>query len=274
MYPFRLSRRRQDLSWSSMSFDLARLYETALLARIEHHGELGSTSDLALKLAAQDDLDLPLLVLAERQTAGRGRGTNRWWADDGGLTFSLVIAPPPEQLPPARWPCLSLAAGLGICQALESFVPQALLQVKWPNDVYAEGRKIAGILIESPAQSRGRLVIGIGINVNNSLAAAPEEIRGLATALCDIDGRQRDLTSVLTAVLGELEAHLRSAADMTTINRRWAERCFLTGRTVKLKSGNETIIGRCLGIDAAGGLVLQTESGRRAIVSGTVLGWE
>lgn len=257
-----------------MLLDLARLYETGCVARIEYHHELGSTSDRALLLAAQELLDLPLLVLAERQSAGRGRGSNRWWAGEGSVTFSLVLEPPADLLPPANWPRFSLAAGLAICQALEAFSPQALFQVKWPNDVYAEGRKIAGILIESPAQSRGRLVIGIGVNVNNSLAAAPEEIRSLATALCDLDRREHDRTSVLAAILAELESHLRAAADMASISNRWRERCLLTGHTVQLQSGQETITGRCLGIDESGSLVLQTESGRRAVVSGSVVGWE
>ena len=257
-----------------MPFDLARLYETGGLARIVHRDELPSTSDLALELAARDDLPLPLLVLAERQTAGRGRGSNRWWAGAGALTFSLIIAPPPAQLPPANWPRLSLAAGLAICQALETLAPQALFQVKWPNDVYAEGRKISGILIESPAQARGRLVIGIGVNVNNSLAEAPAEIRGLAAALCDIDRQQHDLTSVLATILGELAVHHQRAADMRTIVRGWQERCLLTGRLVQVQSGSETIAGRCLGIDQQGALLLQTETGRRSVVSGTVIDWE
>jgi BirA family transcriptional regulator, biotin operon repressor / biotin---[acetyl-CoA-carboxylase] ligase len=256
-----------------MPFDLTRLYETGCLERIEHHAELGSTNDQALALAARDDLELPLLVLAERQTAGRGRGTNRWWAVDGALTFSLVVAPD-ARLPAAHWPRLSLAAGLAICQALECFAPQALFQVKWPNDVYAEGRKIAGILIESPAQSRGRLVIGIGVNVNNSLAAAPDDMRSLATALCDIDHRQRDLTSVLAAILTQLVGQLAAAGQMASIASGWQERCLLTGNTVQVQSGGETIIGRCLGIDEQGALLLQTESGRRSIVSGTVVKWE
>jgi len=257
-----------------MPIDLSRLYETGLLEQIEHFTELGSTSDHALHLAAQDELPLPLLVVAERQTAGRGRGANRWWAADGALTFSLVIAPPADQLPTANWPRLSLATGLAICQALESFAPQAQFQVKWPNDVYAEGRKISGILIESPAQPRGRLVIGVGVNVNNTLASAPAEIRGLATALCDLDGRQHDLTSVLAGLLQQLDLHLRKVADMAAVARDWQKRCLLTGQTVQVQSGTELITGRCLGIDEQGALVLQTETGRRAVVSGTVIGWE
>src|SRR5262245_44814835 len=195
-----------------MPFDLSRLYETALLAQVEHHAEVGSTSDRALEVAVREDVKLPLLVLADRQTAGRGRGSNRWWAGDGALTFSMVIAPAPDQLPPASWPRVSLAAGLAICQALESLAPRALFQVKWPNGVYAEGRKISGILIESPAPSRGRLVIGIGVNVNNSLNQAPQDFRSLATALCDLDGQQRDLTSVLIGILVELDKELPNLA--------------------------------------------------------------
>ena len=256
-----------------MLFDLRQLYETGSVARIEHHEELPSTSDRALQLAAQEQLELPLLVLTDRQTAGRGRGSNRWWAGQGAATFSLVVRPPAE-LPLAAWPRLSLAAGLAICEALERFAPSALFQVKWPNDVYAQGGKIAGILIESPAQTRCRVVIGVGINVNNSLRDAPGELRSAATSLCDLAGEPHDLTSVVAAVLVALETHLQAAADMTAIHSRWPDRCFLTGRAVKVQAGTETMSGRCLGIDDSGGLLLQTEAGRRTLVSGTVLAWE
>ena len=257
-----------------MKFDLTQLYETGLVARIEHHTELGSTSDHALELAADDDVEVPLLVLAERQTAGRGRGTNRWWAGDGALTFSLIIEPPADKLPPPCWPRLSLASALAICRALEKFAPQALFQVKWPNDVFAEGRKIAGILIESPVQPRGRLVIGIGVNVNNSLSGAPDEIRSVAASLRDMDGRQHDLTRVLSAILGQLDVHLPRAADMAWLSHGWRERCLLTDRSIVVDSGGEAIAGRCAGIDEQGALVLYTPEGQRSFVSGSVVAWD
>jgi BirA family biotin operon repressor/biotin-[acetyl-CoA-carboxylase] ligase len=257
-----------------MLYDLSRLYQSGFLARIEHHAEIGSTSDRALKLAAQDDLELPLLVLAERQTSGRGRGSNRWWAAQGALTCSLLLEPPAE-LPPARWPRLSLVAGLAVCEALEALYPRGLFQVKWPNDVFAEGKKISGILVESPAAAKNRLVIGIGVNVNNSLAAAPKEIGALATALCDLDGQEHDLTSVLAKILEALERAMSDCRrDLSALAERWNPRCFLTGKAVKAQSAGGVVMGRCLGIDAEGALILQSDTGRQALVSGTVVDWE
>src|SRR5438034_451345 len=99
--------------------------------------------------------------------AGRGRGTNRWWSADGALTFSLVLEAPQERLPMSRWPQVALVAGVAVCEALERMAPRAEMRVKWPNDVYLAGRKICGILSESVPARRDRIVVGIGVNVNN-----------------------------------------------------------------------------------------------------------
>src|SRR5438093_8998371 len=99
-------------------FDLGRIESCGLVARIDYHESIGSTSDRAMELGALDEAELPLLVLAERQTAGRGRGTNRWWSDEGALTFSLVLEASHQRLPPTRWPQVALMAGLAVCEAL------------------------------------------------------------------------------------------------------------------------------------------------------------
>src|SRR3954462_5863357 len=91
-------------------FDLDRIENCGLVARIDYHETIGSTSDRAMEIGALDEAQLPLLVLTERQTAGRGRGANRWWSADGALTFSLVLAAPTERLPPTRWPQIALVA--------------------------------------------------------------------------------------------------------------------------------------------------------------------
>src|SRR3954452_9524865 len=100
-------------------FELSRIVDSGLVARVDYHESIGSTSDRALELGASDDGPLPLLVLAERQTAGRGRGENRWWSADGALTFSLLLAAPRERLPVTDWPKIALVSGLAVCQALE-----------------------------------------------------------------------------------------------------------------------------------------------------------
>jgi BirA family biotin operon repressor/biotin-[acetyl-CoA-carboxylase] ligase len=224
--------------------DAARLRASRLVATVEDHQTLGSTSDRALTLAAQGEVPLPLLVVAAEQTAGRGRGSNRWWSPRGGLTFSLALEAPPTKLPPPRWPQVALATGLAVCEALEELVPRADLRLKWPNDVYLSGRKVCGILSESVPGCRDRIVIGIGINVNNTprkcystegpgakrdpaedgisaaCQAAPEAASRIedffetntdknrplpAIALVEHDGCVRDLTDVLLAVLDRFE---------------------------------------------------------------------
>jgi BirA family transcriptional regulator, biotin operon repressor / biotin---[acetyl-CoA-carboxylase] ligase len=254
-------------------FDLSRIAASQLVTRIDFHESLGSTNDRALELAAAGEPPLPLLVLAERQTGGRGRGTNRWWSAAGALTFSQVLEAAPERLAPDRWPQLSLAAGLAVCQTLEELLPQAECRVKWPNDVYLNDRKVCGILCESVPGWRDRLVLGIGLNVNNSLAAAPAVVRESAISLVDAGGGARDLTVVLIRLLDRLDEHWRKlvAGGFAGQAAEFRQRCFLTGKTLTIVSGGQTLVGRCQGINDLGELLLRTESGTSRIVAGTIV---
>ncbi|MDX1946259.1 MAG: biotin--[acetyl-CoA-carboxylase] ligase [Pirellulaceae bacterium] len=256
-------------------FDLSRIARH-FPGHLDHHESLGSTSDRALELAATGDVPLPLLVLAERQTGGRGRGLNRWWAAEGALTFTLVVDSSAAALSLALWPRAALVAGLAICEALAELAPAAEWRVKWPNDVFASGGKICGILCESVPGWKDRLAIGIGINVNNSLAAAPDDIRHAARSLVDLDGAPRDLTGVLLAVLDRLEARWAdlAAGRFGELAAAYRRLCLLTGRMLTVESAGETLVGRCLGIDDAGALVIATESGPRGLVAGTIRSWE
>ncbi len=255
-------------------FDLPRIWQSGLLAEIDWHEELPSTNSRALELAGREALPLPHLVLCDRQSAGRGRGANRWWSAEGALSFSVMIGRPEIAVPAGEFPTLSLAAGLGVCEALREIAPGGEFRLKWPNDVYLGGRKVCGILVElSPAS--GRAVIGIGINVNNSFADAPAEVRGRATSLTDADGASRDLSEVLLSVIGHVLAEVRRpAGGANGLSDRWASVCLLTGRIVQIELGAQRTVGRCSGIAADGALVLQTESGPRRFVSGTVVSFE
>ena len=254
-------------------FDLQRISASNLVARLDYHESLGSTSDRALQLAAAGEPRLPLLVLAERQTGGRGRGSNRWWSAAGGLTFSLVLEVTPETLTPDRWPQLSLAAGLAVCQTLEEALPQAECRVKWPNDVFLNGKKVCGILCESVPGWRDRLVLGIGLNINNSLADAPAEVQQSAISLVDVSGGARDLTALLLGLLDRLDERWRQLAlgRFAESAAAFRQRCYLTGKTLTIVSGGRTLVGRCQGIDDSGELLLQTESGLQHIVAGTIV---
>ena len=183
------------------------------IAAVEYHLQTTSTNDCALRLAHQplpSDASHGLLgiVLANRQSAGRGRRSKAWWSGDGALMLSLLVDMDKCKLPKEEWPKVSLTTGLAVCEALGTVVEGIDSRLKWPNDVYANGKKVCGILIEVPAVAARRLVIGIGINVYNSLRHAPGELQAIATSLVDEAGDVPRMAAVLAAVLDQIQAHL------------------------------------------------------------------
>jgi len=256
-------------------YDLDRIRDHGYLRRFEFHAELGSTNDLAIERLAAGDVELPFLVLTARQTAGRGRGANRWWASEGALTFSLAVAANALRLAPARWPQVSLAVGLAVHDVLSMHAPETAPRLKWPNDVYVEGRKVCGILVEMPPVRPEPIVIGVGLNVNNAFASAPSELREKATSLSEAAGRIFDRTDVLLSLVERIAAQLTLLADDNPcLAERWLPACLLEGSTVEIESAGRPIVGRCLGIDADGALVLDTAEGRQRIFSGVVVRYE
>ena len=251
-------------------FDAERLLNETFLDDVEIHPRLESTNDRALSLV-EHGLPAAHLIIAESQLSGRGRGENRWWAESGALTFSLVVTVDRRRWPTERWPRIALTAGLAVCEALAEVVPVTDLGLKWPNDVFLASRKVCGILVEVPRGSVDRLVIGIGLNVNNSLQGAPAELQQRATSLIDYSGREHDLNDLLIGIINHTEA-LLFAEDQTdeSLWNRWQSFCLLQGKTVALTSGSEEIIGSCQGLDPDGALILHTAAGPRHIYSGVV----
>jgi BirA family transcriptional regulator, biotin operon repressor / biotin---[acetyl-CoA-carboxylase] ligase len=253
--------------------DIDRIVAETFIGHVEYYPELASTNCRALQLANE----LPgrrecTLVLADEQTAGRGRGTNRWWSGPGALTFSVLLEPQAIHLPANRWPQVSLAAGLAVCDAIEGLVDDVTTCLKWPNDVYLCGRKICGILVEAANGQLGCLVLGIGVNVNNSVENAPEELRTKALSLSDVAEREISCIDMLVGILQQLSSHLEQLASGDgTLRERWRKRCSLTGRTVHIQLGTRRLVGICRGIDDDGALVLETDIGRERCISGVVV---
>lgn len=253
------------------SFDLDRIRRETCVVGIDYHDTIGSTNTRALELASSGDVELPLLVLTDAQLAGRGRGSNQWWSAIGALTFSLLFDPEREKLRSEQIPLIALASGLAVAETVDSFVPAAETRLKWPNDVYLNGRKVCGILSEVAPTRATRVVVGIGVNLNNSVSDAPESIRALATSLSDFARQQFDRTEFLVRLLGRLFECLRSVAeDQEGFADRWRSRCWLQGRTVQIQTGRQTVTGVCQSIDDHGALLLQTEAGVQRCFGGTV----
>jgi BirA family biotin operon repressor/biotin-[acetyl-CoA-carboxylase] ligase len=249
----------------SDSFDEAALRNGAFLRTVEVHQELGSTNDRARELIV-GDAALPAFVVAERQTAGRGRGANRWWTTDGALTFSVAIDAAQLGLSLEQNGLVSLATAVAIIDAVRETTGLAA-GVKWPNDVYLAGKKLAGILIESPRP--GRLVIGVGINVANRFDEAPDEVRARATSLVEHAPTKRQ--AVLVAFLIALdERFIQIATSDSSLIKAARAACVLTGKIVSLRDGERTMTGECTGVADDGALRLKTDGVVTSYNAGTI----
>ena len=227
--------------------------------------EVGSTNDEARRLA-QALAPEGLLVVAETQTAGRGRAGRRWITPAGSaLAVSLVLRPNVSAAQAAR---LTMLAGLAVCEAIEQVagVPAGL---KWPNDILVAGQKTAGILVESvtqPADSQQRLdyaVVGIGINVDAAPPAA--EVDFPATALAVQAGRPIDRLILLRAILHRLETRYADVAapDPLPLVNDWAARLAWLGETVLVRTAAGETAGQAEGVDPDGALVMRLDNGQR-----------
>jgi BirA family biotin operon repressor/biotin-[acetyl-CoA-carboxylase] ligase len=260
-----------DLKFSPSDID--RILTSTFIQHIEYCDELASTNTRAKQLAAESpEDDSRMLVLTDRQTAGRGRGANRWWSASGSLTFSILFRPDAILLPASRWPQLSLTVGLAVCDAIESLISHLSPRIKWPNDVFLCGRKVCGILVEAAHGQRGSLIVGVGVNVNNSAAQAPHDLRETIVALADMAAGQIRRVDVLVAILQQLEARLQwLGSDLGTLRDEWCRRCLLTGRTVEVEIQSRRIVGVCRGIDHDGALILDTPARLERCLSGVVI---
>jgi BirA family transcriptional regulator, biotin operon repressor / biotin---[acetyl-CoA-carboxylase] ligase len=212
-----------------------------------HWRRTDSTNERARELASAG-APHGTLVTADEQSAGRGRQGRAWTAPPGSaVLMSLVLREPHELLP--------LAAAVATCEAIP-----LECRIKWPNDVWAGGRKLAGILAEGRPQE-GWAVLGIGLNVTTE--EFPPELRDTATSLRR-EGVEADPESLLQALLAALDRRL--ADEPAELLSAWRERDALRGRHVRWRDGE----GIAAGIDDAGALLVETEDGRVALEAGEV----
>ena len=243
-----------------------RLREKSFVAAVEHHATLASTNDRAKQCAAAGFGPLPLLIVADEQTAGRGRGANRWWTGRGGLAFSLLLDARQLGIDRARAPLVALAAAVAVAETARPLLPSQAVGLHWPNDVYAAGRKLAGVLGE--VVSRGLHVVGVGVNTNNSLDEAPPELRKTATTVFELTVTRHDQTAFLLTLLEHFATMLPQLASTPhEVGARADALCLQRGRTLTIESGGRSITGRCVGIATDGALVVDTPDGRQTFYS-------
>ena len=254
--------------------DLQSLVSDTFLQSVVHFNQTDSTNSRAIdSLTAEDSVLSPYLIYAETQTAGRGRGANQWWSAPGSLTFSMIIDFNKIAFSLEQRPLLPLLTGMAILQAGQSFLPDSDFAVKWPNDVYLAGRKLAGVLIEVPSQSSHRAVIGVGLNVNNRFSHAPEELQSTGIALADVCMTDYDRLEVLRSFVHCFEHLVKSFAGGKSFLNQWPRHCLLTGKEVTLQTGSTEVTGLCQGVEATGALLLDIGTERKRFFGGVIKSW-
>jgi BirA family transcriptional regulator, biotin operon repressor / biotin---[acetyl-CoA-carboxylase] ligase len=248
-----------------------RLTRTAGAA-LEVVDEVPSTNDRASALAS-DGAAEGTLVVALRQTRGRGRHGRVWSSPPGGLYASLVLRPDEAML--RRLP-VTLLAGIAVAEAIDAVAPAsdgARAELKWPNDVHLAGKKVCGVLGEMTRDGKGAvLILGIGVNVSTDLAALPPEVRPTATSIAAVRGVTPDLGELLGAILERFEERyeaVRQGGGATTLAAA-SSRMPLLGKTIRVRLVDRTLEGKAAGLNATGGLVVETPAGRETVVAGEV----
>ena len=231
------------------------------IPKIYFYEETDSTNDQALKLAAEGAGEFTL-VIAERQTAGRGRMGRRWVTKAGAsLAFSLILRPEEREFPSIS--LFSLMGGLAVCHAIEKICGTIHTQVKWPNDVLLDGRKTCGILAETSWQGNqlAGLVLGIGINLLEGSVPPAEELLFPATCIQAHCGEKIERLDFLAAVLEQI-VDLRPAFLEADFMTDYSNHLSFVGQKVFLNSGSGTHVrGTLVGVDRNGQLILQDENG-------------
>ena len=231
--------------------------------------ELASTNDRARELADAGAVHGEVVV-AESQTAGRGRRGRSWSSPARqNLYLSVILRP---SLPPQRAPELTLLSSVAACEACRKAGVEA--GIKWPNDVLVGGRKVAGILTELSAEPDAVhwVVLGIGVNLNSGPEDFPAELREVVTSLSIERGQPVPRALFAAALLSELEQWLDLHADegFGPIRAAWRERSVTLGREVRADGENGEIAGVAEDIDETGALLVRVRGGLVRVVAGDV----
>ena len=224
------------------------------------HDEIDSTNEEARRLAAQGESG-PLWLTAARQTAGRGRQGRAWESASGNLAATLLFRPERGQ---GEWAQLSFVAAIAASDMAAHFTPDARIALKWPNDVLADGKKLAGILLETLQGPVTALAIGIGVN----LAHHPDGTEFPATSLAGLGvkpPRAEDALALLAAGFAKWYDIWR-ARGFATIREAWLARAAGLGTRIRARLATEERSGMFEGIDENGALLLNEGFGRASVL--------
>lgn len=227
-----------------------------------HFKKAGSTNQIALELARKGYPE-GTLVVAEEQTAGRGRWRRHWHSSPGkSLLFSLILRP---KILPVHFPQITLVAGASTARAVHRQTG-IRIGIKWPNDLIFQGKKLCGILVEATGEANCLakfLVLGIGINVNQERDDFPLQLQDTATSLRMIKGEEVPREPLLQGILETLEDDYKEycRSGFALVRQYWLQYEDILGRKVCLLTGNKEFYGKAVSLAEDGALVLRLPQG-------------
>jgi BirA family biotin operon repressor/biotin-[acetyl-CoA-carboxylase] ligase len=240
--------------------------------RVIYYRSIGSTNDVARELAAQGAPE-GTLVIADEQTAGKGRLGRRWLAPPGtSLLMSLLFRP--RSLAPSQAQRLTMICSLAVVEAIEALTGLSAA-IKWPNDIVVQGKKAGGILTELGATSErlDHAVVGLGLNVNLDFGAAEPmgELAATATSLSQELGREVSRLALLWRILENVESRYQRLGAGELPHDEWASRLITLHNRVVVDTPQGVVEGWAEGVDADGALILRTDHGdRQRVLAGDV----
>jgi BirA family biotin operon repressor/biotin-[acetyl-CoA-carboxylase] ligase len=233
--------------------------------RIIYYPSLPSTMDAARREASRGTHEGTVIVAGE-QTGGRGRLQHKWLSPEGNIAVSIILYPDITNLP-----YLMMIAALAVVHSIEAVTGQKT-QIKWPNDILIDGKKVGGILIENEMKGNKAAYSVIGIGVNVSLQVADyAEIANTATSLTTESDKNDLRAAVISSLLTEFERSYLKLPNGESIFKDWRDRLVTLGEKVRAISGSQTIEGVAEAVDESGALILRRPDGTLArVVAGDV----
>ena len=248
---------------------MAGLPQQLIGSQIYYYPRLDSTNE-ALKRSIKDHPSEGTVYVAGKQEEGKGRRGRKWESSSGGLWFSFLLRP---TLSLPQTALLSLVFAVSLVKSLDVF-SGSLCQIKWPNDVYCQGKKIAGILLEMSGEidNADYLIVGIGINVNVRKNDFPAAIAASSTSLLEVNGREIDADEVLLTVLKDLDSYYQEYLKngFSDIRLEFKSRCLHLGKVIETVRGQDIIRGINTDIDEMGNLMVQCQDDLLRISTGDV----
>lgn len=253
-----------DLNFEKLKQSLAGKF---IGHRLHYYESLGSTNDEAFRLGVEGAPE-GTVVIAESQSAGKGRMQRSWHSPAGANIYTSIILRPGFE--PARAPQLSIAAGVAVAETLNHYCPDKA-QLKWPNDVLLEEKKVCGILAQMKiAESTiDFVVLGIGINVNIKADQFPQDIQNIATSLAMFADKEISRSELIIRLYENVAKWYRELQQkgFGPIKEKWLTLAPMIGKPVQVLFREEAVSGKAIGLDDGGSLVLLTAGDKEVKVS-------